>query len=73
MLQNILECCKRNCGNMIVNHFDKPYIAMVFSSSHFLMDTASDSRLGSILVLPILFNELTGVLYSLFHLMSFEK
>ena len=46
---------------MIVNHFDKPYIAMVFSSGHFLMDTASDSRLGSILDLPILFNELTGV------------
>ena len=58
MLQNnILECWKQTCGNMIVSHFDKPYIPMVFSSSHFLMVKASDSRLGSILVLPILFND----------------
>ena len=36
MLQNdILECWKQNCGNMIVNHFDKPYIPIVFSSGLF--------------------------------------
>ena len=56
---------------MIVNDFDKPYIAMVFSSCHFLIDTASDSRLGSTALLPVLFND--RLVYSLFHLTSFDE
>ena len=59
MLQNISEYCKLD-ENLIINNFDQPYIVIVFSSLHLLMDTASDSRLRSISILSHLVLSLIG-------------
>ena len=46
--------------NFIVNDFDKPYIAIVFSSLH-LMDTASNSLIRSMSILSHLVLSLFSV------------
>ena len=70
MLQNILKYWTLN-ENLIVNDFDRPYIVIVFASSHLLMDTASDSLLRSISILSHHVLSLVNVFT--FYLESFEK
>ena len=48
MLQNEYFRILKTNKNLIVNDFDKPYIAIVFASWHLQVNTGSDIFLGAI-------------------------